>query len=277
MRPLLASVATLHNMRTMDNRDSGRNDERTGSRRYTDNEVALVLRRAAEIEESTGAAGGGGLSLDDLKDIGREVGISPEAIAKAVASLERKGVASAGGLISGSSLVRRAVYSVDGELSPEGIARLIRLVDERSDGAGEVTEALGSVRWTSRDRFRGTQVSITPEKGETTIQVVEKAMPRVRRIVHLVPAAWGGMIAGTVLSGMAANPVVGTSAAGVLLALLLGVGGGAGVGRAVWSWLSGQSRDRVERLATDLSQEAREAVRRGDVVAEEREPTRHNS
>jgi hypothetical protein len=76
---------------------------------------------------------------------------------------------------------------------------------------------------------------------------------------------------------MAANPVVGTSAAGVLLALLLGVGGGAGVGRAVWSWLSGQSRDRVERLATDLSQEAREAVRRGDVVAEEREPTRHNS
>lgn len=260
----------------MEPRKPTRGSERAANRRFTDNEVALVLRKAAEIDEASGSASGGGLSLDDLKEIGREVGISPEAITRAVASLERKGGGSAVRLVTGSSLVRRAVYSVDGELSSDGIARLIRLVDEKSEAAGEVTEALGSVRWTSRDRFRGTQVSITPEKGETTIQVVEKALPRLRRVVHLLPTAWGGILSGAVFGRLVSGPLPGSATEAALLALLMGIGGGAAVGRLVWSWLSAQSRDRVERLAAELSREARDAVRRGDVVPEE-EPTHYDS
>ena len=45
----------------------------------------MVLRRASEIEERDGSAGSGGLSLDDLQEIAREVGIAPDAISKAVA------------------------------------------------------------------------------------------------------------------------------------------------------------------------------------------------
>jgi hypothetical protein len=260
----------------MERGEPKRNPERAASRRYTDNEVALVLRKAAEIDEASGSASGGGLSLDDLKEIGREVGISPEAISRAVSSLERKRGGGGARRLTGSSLVRRAVYSVDGELSSEGIGRLIRLVDEKSEGAGEVTEALGSVRWTSSDRFRGTQVSITPEKGETTIQVVEKALPRLRRVVHLVPTIWGGMISGALFGRLVSGPMPGSTAEAALLALLLGVGGGAAVGRLVWSWLSAKSRDRVEQLAAELSREAREAVWRGDVVPEE-EPTHRDA
>lgn len=126
-----------------------------GSRRFTDQEVALVLRRASELDEAgPSEASGGGLSLEDLRDIAREVGISPQAI-----------------------------------------ARVVRIVDERADSAGSVTEALGSVRWTGSDRLRSTRVSITPAKGETVIEVVEKAEPRLRRIFYFVPAAWGVMLA----------------------------------------------------------------------------------
>jgi hypothetical protein len=74
------------------------------------------------------------------------------------------------------------------------------------------------------------------------------------------------MIAGGFLGRLVVDPV---SPSVALLALLLGVAGGAAVGRLVWSWLSEQSRDRVERLAAELSREAREAVARGDVVQEE--------
>jgi hypothetical protein len=249
-------------MNAMDNKGSTKAPGQAVTRRFTDSEVATVLRKAAEIDEAAGAATGAGLSLHELQEIAKEVGISPEAIAKAAATLERRGVRT-GGLVAGSPLVRRAVHSVDGELNADGIAGLVRLIDEKSDAAGEVSEALGAVRWTSRDRFHGMQVSITPENGETTIQVVEKALPRMRRVVHLLPAAWGAMLSGGLLASAGAQGEL-----GLLTALILGVGGGAAAGRAVWTWLSARSRGRVERLADELSREARESVRRGNVVGD---------
>jgi hypothetical protein len=73
--------------------------------------------------------------------------------------------------------------------------------------------------------------------------------------------AWGGIVAGGVLSGVAA-PDVGLA----LIGVILGLGGGATAGRLVWSWLSARSRDRVERLAAELSREGREAAGRGEVI-----------
>ena len=62
------------------------------TRRFTDREVALVLRAATEIDESEGSGtGAGGISLDDLREIAREVGISGPAIERAVAQLDRGG------------------------------------------------------------------------------------------------------------------------------------------------------------------------------------------
>jgi hypothetical protein len=55
------------------------------------------------------------------------------------------------------------------------------------------------VRWTGSDRIRSTQISITPEGGETRIQVTEKLAPRLRRAVYAVPALWGVMLAGPLI------------------------------------------------------------------------------
>jgi hypothetical protein len=248
----------------MTDRDRGTGSGATGKRRFTDSEVALVLRKAVELEEAAGSSGGSGLSLDELKDIGKEVGISPESIAKAVAGLDRRGPK--GGLLPSGALVQRAVYAIDGELSSEGIARLVRSIDERTDGAGEVSEALGSVRWTTRDRFRGTQVSITPENGETSIQVVEKALPHFRRVVYTVPAGWGAMLGGLVM-----GVIPGGGSMGIAASLMaLGVAVGAGVGRFAWARLSAESRNRVELMAAELSREAREIAKGGDVVTASR-------
>lgn len=114
------------------------------SRRFTDREVALVLKKASEIEESVGSGAGGALSLEDLNEIAKEVGISPEAISQAVAGLDRGG--GVGAAVWGAPTVHRAAHAVAGELNEEAIARLIRLVDDRTDTAGAVSEALGSVR-----------------------------------------------------------------------------------------------------------------------------------
>ena len=58
-------------------------------RRYTDRDVALILRRAAEIDKkSTPDAPVRGLSVGELQEIAGEVGIDPEAVTRAAAEFE---------------------------------------------------------------------------------------------------------------------------------------------------------------------------------------------
>lgn len=225
------------------------------SRRFTDREVSVILRRAVEIDESRGGAerAAAGLSLDDLRQIAREVGISTEAVDRAVAGLGRGPVLAP--VLTGAPVVRRAVRGVPGELSRDRIARLVQAIDERADHTGAISEALGSVRWTASDRLRSSLVTITPTGGETRIQVVEKTLPRVRRLFHLLPAAWGVMATAPVLGMVGAAS--GAAAAGVAaLGLVVGVA----AGRAAWTLFSADSARRVERLADDLAREAGEGA-----------------
>lgn len=60
-------------------------------RRYDEDEVAAIFRSASGARPDTRrpAPTGEGLTLADLQEIGREVGISPEAVERAARSLER--------------------------------------------------------------------------------------------------------------------------------------------------------------------------------------------
>ena len=227
-------------------------------RRFTDREVALVLKQASELEEERGVGVQGGLSLDDLHEIAREVGISTRAIEQAVAALDRPHAVRAG--LAGAPLVRKAVAAVPGRLSDEGIAGLVRVIDEHAASAGSVSEALGSVRWTTSDRFRSTAVSITPADDETSITVVEKTPPRLRRIFHFLPPAWTLMVAAP---SVGALQLPGAASVAVLGAAVLV---GAGVGRGAWNLLSRRSEARVRELTAAVTAEGQDAVRRGLVA-----------
>jgi len=208
--------------------------------------VALVLRKATEMEEHQGPSGSG-LSLGELEQIAGEVGISPEMIRRAVAELDTRGPSNP---LAGAPLSHEAIRAVAGELDAEGVAALVAAVERGSDQVGEVTQALGTTRWTARDRFRTTQVAVTSAKGGTTVRVVERASGRLKRVMHAIPAAWGAMI------GVG---VVGAMDPGASL-FLAAVAGGAAVGgllgRFAWGRLSAARVARVERLAGELAREA---------------------
>lgn len=225
-----------------------------GNRRFSEREVALVLRKATEMEEVEGPSGSG-LSLEELEQIAGEVGISPAIIRRAVAELDRKGPRNP---LMGAPLSHEAIRAVAGELGPEGTAALIAVVERGSDQVGEVTEALGTTRWTARDRFGTTQVAITSAKGGTTVRVVERASARLKRILHAVPAAWGVMLGIGVAGATAPEDSV------VLAALLGGGAVGAAVGRFIWQRVSAARTARVERLAAELALEAANASRPGE-------------
>lgn len=217
------------------------------TRRFTDREVALVLRKASELEGTEGAGGTGGLSLEQLEEIAAEVGIAPALIRRAVDDLDA-GVGRK--LLSGGPLSHQAIRAVPGTIDRSTMAQLMQHVEGVSDQVGVVTEALGATQWTAKDRFRTTQVSLAPDGDETRVRVVERATARLRRIVHLVPTMLGFAVVGGVVGALEPS-------SGMMAALVAaGAGVGATVGRALWSRLSSGSAARVERLASELARQA---------------------
>lgn len=217
-----------------------------GDRRFTDREVALILRDAVALDAEGGGegVGGRGLFLADLRGIAAEVGISSASVERAASRVDRRG--EPGGL-SGAPLVHQAVRVVPREMDQTGLARLIRLVDDRASGAGTVSEALGGVRWTSEDRFASTRVSVTPEAGGTAIRVVEKVPPRARRIMHAIPAVWAVGLSGPLIGALDPGPAL-------LAGLVAGAAAiGVGAGRLVWNWTARRRHRRVRELAEELA------------------------
>src|SRR5690242_10355717 len=69
-------------------------------RRYSDEETAAIFKAAAELQQAaltpsggggTAASAGEGMTLAQLQEIGREVGIPAEMVARAAHGLERRG------------------------------------------------------------------------------------------------------------------------------------------------------------------------------------------
>ena len=222
------------------------------NRRYTDQEVALVLQRAAEIEEQApgDTAAPRGLTLHELHDIAREVGLSPAVIDEALMGLTTRRRSRSSFL--GAPLSRKMVRGVPHHLGDEAFRHLIHVTEDCLDATGTVTEALGTVRWTSVSsghKFdRTTQISLSSTNDETQIQVVQRYPAGFRAFLHLLPGAWGAMIGGAVAASVAI-PAIGAIGLGVAVG---GAALGVGIGRGIWHMMSRRSERQVEKVVTEL-------------------------
>ncbi|HKK28452.1 MAG TPA: hypothetical protein VKB18_10245 [Gemmatimonadota bacterium] len=110
-------------------------------RRYTEEEVAEIFERASEPRpEGPGRAPApaSGLTLPELREIGREVGIAPEAVADAARSLEPSAERSAGRTFLGFPIgVGRALH-LDRQLTEEEWERLVVDLRETFDARGRI-------------------------------------------------------------------------------------------------------------------------------------------
>jgi hypothetical protein len=225
-------------------------------RRYTDQEVALVLQRTAELEErrSRTAAAGRGVTRMELESIARDVGFSVEALDAALREL-RGGARVPNQSLLGPALSAKRVAAIPGRLDTADISPLIQLIEDRLATAGTVTEAMGSVRWTSVSTGGNvgpvTQVSFTPGAGETHVQVTRRYPPQTRALLNLLPGFWGGLIGVAIAGGggLALLPAVAATAGAA--------GVGLGIGRAIWRRIAKRNHDRVDQITSDLADEAR--------------------
>jgi hypothetical protein len=175
-------------------------------RRYNEEEVAAIFRAAAEGSHSPAlrAPRDEGLSLPDLQDIGREVGIAPEAVAHAAHALE----------VRGQGTLRRLLGL------PVGVSRTILLGRHMTDaewdllvvelrevfGATGMVKAQGSLREWRNGNLRalleptptGHRLRLTTVKGDARTSIVGGLMAIGMSAVVAVAGAAGGHLGGAV-------------------------------------------------------------------------------
>lgn len=131
-------------------------------RRYTEEEVAHILQQAVQGGEASG------LTLRQLEEIGREVGIAPEAIRAAAArtSIVHQPTS---GLFGAPSVVQHERH-LAGTVRPdqrEGIVLAIRRAMGRH---GVVTQTADGVEWKARDATGGRYVTVSTSSGGTVVR-----------------------------------------------------------------------------------------------------------
>jgi hypothetical protein len=188
-------------------------DTPTRDRKFNEEEVALIIKRAAELQqtEQTEQDPGNALTLTEVEQIAKEAGIDPRLIRRAALGLEQPETTNRPSPWVGAPT--RIVFErvIDGEVPTEEFEALVEET-RRTLGQNGIPSVLGrSLAWSStmsggRRRASGRQVdvSIVPRGGVTTIRVEEE-------LGNVAGALFGGIVGGG--GGGTSGAVVGASIA----------------------------------------------------------------
>ena len=137
-------------------------------RKFTDQEVREILKKAVERGPSGALVKSEGLSLAELKTIGEEVGIEParlEDAARAVAL----GAGNRGSRILGGPTVLNFERKVEREFDPEDTHQVLSLIRRTMGQQGEVSEIHGALEWSAKGEMGERYVTLSPRDGTTAV------------------------------------------------------------------------------------------------------------
>lgn len=230
-------------------------------RRYSDEELALILRKASELQETPRGRGSrvsaGGFLLEEIQSIALEAGIDPGAVTRAVALLgilEQEGKRGLAATIFGGPDKFHMDSEIPGCLPSEGMGRILEEIRRTAEHQGKVTEVLGGVEWQTVGELSAINVNITPAGDRTSIQIVGNrgAAAGATFILPLVGAAVLGGVLGAITTPESAAGIVGV-VGGTLGAWFL-------TARTLWVRGTKKFRRRLVRLMDRLSQSVEAAA-----------------
>ncbi len=154
-------------------------------RRFTDEEVREILKKAVEKAPSRGLVKSDGLSLEELKAIGGEVGIDPARLEDAARTLVR-GSGTRPRQIIGGPTVLNFERKVEGEFDPADTPEIISIIRRTMGRQGEVDELHGTLEWRAKGESGERYVTVSSREGTTTISGSANLLQAA--IVTFVPA-----------------------------------------------------------------------------------------
>jgi hypothetical protein len=215
-------------------------------RRYTDEEVAAIFRIATEEPQSlpARAAPEGGLTLAELQEIGRDVGIAPDAVRQAATAMGLRGRAATSSFLGFPIGVERSV-ELGRRVTDEEWEHLVVELREVFGAKGTV-RAAGSLReWTNGNL----QALLEPSGTGHRLRLrTMKESARISMVTGLAMIAGAGvMAAASTLGGAVGNALPGIA---VFTVAGLGLIGSAALRLPAWARLRGrQMEGLVAKLA----------------------------
>lgn len=219
-------------------------------RRYSDKELALILKLAVELDR--GAGGGAGHSLAEIQQIAAEAGIDPDRVAQAAASLEAQRGSGASALLGAPTTFRYQRF-VEGEVPESELGELVRAIRRFTGREGQVSQVLDSLEW-SQESFEGaaTHVAISPRRGRTRVEVTGRYVNNASWLYTgaAIAAAVGSVVAGTEIQ----------AALGLELGVIAAIWGSAYLAaRTLWRRIARGGERRTQELSERLSRQISEA------------------
>ena len=201
---------------------------RPRKRRYTDDEVALILRTAAELGTETEPSRSQGLSLAEIQQIAREVGIDPATVERAAAALPTCKPDRLAAILGGP-LHYRLEATMAGRASDADLGRILQSVRRAARRQGQATQFLDSVEWRTSGEREGSQLFVTVATGDdgTTIEVTGDRQSTAV-LLYLVPGVAGMIVSLIVGASLEADWAAGGVIASVLGGVFL-------LSRTIWS------------------------------------------
>jgi hypothetical protein len=114
---------------------------------YNRKQITALLKRAMELQQSGSSQNSGGLSLDEIRQIAADVGISPELI-DAAATEQSQG---ATGLLGGP-VAHEVGRVIAGSVDDEAWEDMVREARHRFGQAGTITQLGATREWTTSER-----------------------------------------------------------------------------------------------------------------------------
>lgn len=160
-------------------------------RRFTDQEVGEILKRAARDTSSSTPVKREGLSLAELKAIGEEVGIDPDRLADAAHAVALESGNRPNGFLGGPTVLNFE-RKVRGEVDPADTPEVLSVIRRNIGQQGEASEIHGSVEWNANGETGSRYVTLSSRNGTTTI--TSSANLSNMAILTFVPAGALGLI-----------------------------------------------------------------------------------
>ena len=197
--------------------------------RFSEEEFALILRRATELQARAlpapaGEDRGQGMSIGEIKAIAGEAGIDPVLVERAALAIARERAAPE------RPLAEKFVLSdsMPGQMSEEDRVRVVQAIRAASLQHGEAEFSPTGLEWSnSSGEPTRLHVSVHSLEGRNEVTVaVDRTASAV--LTHIFPTLGGFLI------GVASAASIEPSAAVGIAFVVAGAGTGLGVARTIW-------------------------------------------
>lgn len=220
---------------------------------YSDEEFALILRKAAELTsraESSGTSSAG-LTMTEMKAAAAQVGIDPVLVERAARLITAKANASPLERLIGGPLRHEHEARFPIKLDENGAARLLSAIRIRAGQPGSQDAGHSSsmgMTWHDGSALEALGVTARPEEDGTSVSIV---LDRRGTLVPIVALSGMAMFLAVLFAAFALYPQAHALGYG---GLIVGIGGVFAAARGYWASSTRKVRERISAVMDTVGQ-----------------------